>query len=254
VEQAPLYTGVADAGIGLIGEYVWVYGGTDAKGASTAVQVGHFGVPGSAPAPGASGAAASPGAAASAAAASPQASAATQASGIQQWATSGAFALPAARTAAGTFTGNGALYLVGGSDGTTVAKELYWAIPSGSGLITDGWKHTPVLDLGEGLSGGSGVVLGSAGVIIGGTTNSGVLASSVRTSLAPEEPFFQLGPVGVVVPALHIPGEIGQQLGYLSAAGASMTFFFLFVFLGWVWNNKPKVRAWWARRRGRAAA
>ena len=46
-----------------------------------------------------------------------------------------------------------------------------------------------------------------------------VLASSVRANTAPQSPFFQLGLVGATVPGLKIEGEIGQQLGYLHAAG-----------------------------------
>jgi hypothetical protein len=56
------------------------------------------------------------------------------------------------------------------------------------------------------------------------------------------------------VPALQIPGEIGQQLGYLAAAGAGTLNFVILVAIGWAYNHKPLIRAWWDRRRGRRTA
>ena len=40
-----------------------------------------------------------------------------------------AFNLPEARTDASSFTANGAIYLVGGTDGGTTQPQLYWAVP-----------------------------------------------------------------------------------------------------------------------------
>ena len=71
----------------------------------------------------------------------------------------------------------------------------------------------------------------------------------MRASLAPEEPFFQLGLVGVVVPALKIGGEIGQQLGYLAAAGVGTGNFAILVVVGWAFNNRPAIRGWMERRK-----
>jgi hypothetical protein len=49
--------------------------------------------------------------------------------------------------------------------------------------------------------------------------------------MAPQAPFFQLGLVGAVVPALQIEGEIGQQIGYLNAAGAGTVGFIALILI-----------------------
>jgi N-acetylneuraminic acid mutarotase len=268
VQQADLLDGVADAGIALVGEYVWIWGGTDTNGPTDTVQVGHFGAPGTGVAPGstsvpaASGAVTAtptPAAASAAPGASPGATAApTVVLGVQQWATSDRIKLPAKRTGGASFAANGAIYLAGGSDGTSPQSQLYWAVPDAVGGLPNQWQHLDVTDLpAGGLQGGAAVVAGPTAVVIGGQTTGGLVTSSLRASLAPIPPFFQLGLFDVVVPALQFPGEIGQQLGYLAAAGASMVNFAIFVALGWAFNHKPVVRAWWerrrSRRRGRAA-
>jgi len=260
VEQAPLLDGVADAGSGLVGEYVYIWGGTDANGATANVQVAHFGTPGSGGLPGGSAApAAASGAAASAAPASsaaaslaPGATAAPVPAGVQQWGMSPAVNLPAPRSGGADFFANGSIYQVVGTDGTNPQRELYWAVPDPTGNIPDGWHHLDITDLPQGgLAGGSAVTTGATVLVIGGQTSGGLLTSSLRANLAPISPFFQLGPVGLVVPALQIPGEIGQQLGYLLASGAAVTDFAVLVIFGWIFNNKPKVRAWIERRRNR---
>ena len=45
-------------------------------------------------------------------------------------------------------------------------------------------------------------------------------------------------------------GEIGQTLGYLAAAGVGTGNFAILCAVAWMYSNKPKVRAWWERRRG----
>jgi hypothetical protein len=248
VEQAPLIDPVADAGSALVGEYVWVYGGTDPKGPTGAVQRGHFGVPGSDVGASASGAVATP-----APSTAPGASAAPQSLGVQRWAVLNSANLPAARTGGAGFSANGAMYLVGGSDGTAQKSELYWAIPDSAGSLSDGWHHLPNDDLPPGgLAGSSPVVSGSTVILVGGTSQVGVLASSIEASLAPQPPFFQLGLFGVVIPALQIPGEIGQQLGYLAAAGVGTVNFAILIFVGWAFNHRETVKAWVDRRRKRS--
>jgi hypothetical protein len=97
--------------------------------------------------------------------------------------------------------------------------------------------------------GAEAVVSGSTVFVLGGSTASGPSTTSLRASLAPEEPLFQLGAVGLVIPALHIPGEIGQQLGYLSAAGAGTLDFAILVVIGYAFNHKRQIGAWRERRR-----
>ena len=98
------------------------------------------------------------------------------------------------------------------------------------------------------------MVSGSNVFLLGGDGGTGALTSSYRASLAPEEPFFQLGLVGVVVPGLQIGGEIGQQLGYLAAAGVGTGNFVVLVAIGWAFNHKEMLRGWWERRRIRREA
>jgi N-acetylneuraminic acid mutarotase len=253
--QPDLPDGVTNASIAFTGTFVWVYGGTDANGPSGAVQRGDFGVPGSAPAasgaaPAASGAASSGGAAAP----SPAGSAAPVPSVVLKWTVDNALNV-APRTGAAGFTANGSIYVVGGNDGTNSRSEVYWATPDANGNLPGGWLHLPVSDLpAGGIQGASAVTSGANVLLIGGSTSGGILKSVERASTAPQEPFFQLGIAGVVVPALQIPGEIGQQLGYLSAAGAGTVNFIILAVIGWMYANRPKVRAWWNRRRGRHTA
>jgi hypothetical protein len=145
------------------------------------------------------------------------------------------------------------MYLVGGTDGQTPAKETYWAIPDASGNFTE-WKHLSQMDLPDGLEGSSAVVLGSDVVLVGGRASGGVTANEARANMAPQPPFFQLGLVGATVPALKIDGEIGQQLGYLNAAGVGSVDFAILVVIGWAYAHKEQTRALFERirrRRGR---
>jgi hypothetical protein len=227
--QAVLLSPVADATIAQLGDYIWLFGGSDAAGPVGAVQRGTLDIPATAETP------------------APDAKPVPLQ--VLRWAVGDAYNLPEARTAAAGFAANGALYVAGGNDGTGVRNELYWAVPSGDGTIS-AWKHLAETDLpAAGLEGGSPIVSGSNVFVIGGATEDGVLSGSIRANLAPAEPFFQAGLVGVVVPALRIEGEIGQQLSYLSAAGVATVNFIILVLVGWAYGHPDRVRAWIDRRR-----
>ncbi|MCI0583185.1 MAG: kelch motif-containing protein [Chloroflexi bacterium] len=228
--QQPLLVAVADATIAQVGDYLWLYGGSDANGPVGAVQRGHLDVE---PTP-----------------QTPAPNATPAPLKLLQWAVADAYNLPAARTAAAGFAANGTLYVVGGSDGSGPRAELYWTVPNGDGSLP-GWKHLDETDLPAGLEGGSAVLSGSNVIVIGGTTRDETLASSIRANLAPQEPFFQAGLVGVVIPALKIGDEVGQQLGYLAAAGAATVNFVILLLLGWAWAHPERVRGWVERRRAR---
>jgi hypothetical protein len=103
------------------------------------------------------------------------------------------------------------------------------------------------------LTGSSAFVTGPNAVLVAGTTPEGPTTSSLRANTAPQSPFFQLGPFGATVPGLKIDGEIGQQLGYLNAAGAGTLGFIVLLFVGWAYAHKPQARALLARavRRGK---
>jgi hypothetical protein len=162
------------------------------------------------------------------------------------WDISNAANLPGARDDAAGWSANGALYLVGGADNDGLRTELYWTIPTNDGNIPE-WKHLAASDLTEGRSGGSALVTGPNAIIFGGETAEGVSTSSVRANTAPQSPFFQLGLVGATVPGLKIDGEIGQQLGYLNAAGAGTVNFIILLLVGWAFAHKAQARAMMSR-------
>ena len=243
-EQPALAFPVADADIALEGTFLWVYGGSDANGAVGGVQRAQFGE--LATEDGEGGSAPSPTPAPSGEGESGEA--------VGQWAVQDASNLPVARTAASGFAANGALYIVGGSDGTSAKRELYWALPDATGNLPGGWRHLEATDLPQGLENAAVVVSGSTVFLLGGDAGSGAVTSAYRASLAPVEPFFQVGLVGVVVPGLQIGGEIGQQLGYLAAAGVGTGNFVILVAIGWAFNHKEMLRGWWERRKIRKAA
>jgi hypothetical protein len=114
--------------------------------------------------------------------------------------------------------------------------------PDDAGDIPE-WKHLPAMDLpASGLEGAAAVVSGPNAVLVGGATDSGPLASSVRANIAPQSPFFQLGLVGATVPGLTIGGEIGQQLGYLNAAGVGTVNFIMLILIGWAYAHREQTR------------
>jgi hypothetical protein len=218
--QGNLFTPVTDAAAAMAGGYLWVYGGT-APGATAipSVQRGEFGT-------------------------------GADATKIARFGVKGgATDLPAVRTNLSGFAANGALYAIGGTDGTTPQGTVYWAIPTAGGDITE-WKHLDVSDLpSTGLAGAAPIILGPDAILVGGTTSDGVIAASNRANIAPEAPFFQLGLVGATVPALKIDGEIGQQLGYLNANGVGFADFAIFIVLGYIFAHKTQLREWRERRR-----
>ena len=228
-EVAPLSVAVTDATIVSTGTYVWLYGGTTADGPVATVQRGEFGLPAEPGQP------VNPKEGLVVAWSVPEASA-------QE-----AMNLPAPRTNASGWGSSGTLYLVGGSDGTTSRPEAYWAVPDSVGNIPE-WKHLDVSDLpAPGFEGAPPLLTGPNVVLIGGTSTSAegsqVLASSVRANLAPQAPFFQLGIAGATVPALKIEGEIGQQLGYLAAAGVGTVNFIILLIIGWAFAHPEQTRA-----------
>ena len=149
--------------------------------------------------------------------------------------------LPAPRDDATGWTANGSIYLVGGKTADGPQRETYWSIPTSVGDIPE-WKRLEVSDLPYGLSGGSVIVTGPNAIIIGGEKAEGPVATSVRANTAPQSPFFQLGLVGATVPGLKIDGEIGQQLGYLNAAGAGTVNFVILLLIGWAFAHKERTR------------
>jgi hypothetical protein len=215
----------ADATAILSGNTLYVYGGVDAKGPTAEVLSGNV-----------------------------TNATVTDVSKVDRWgvAINSGANLPAPRTDVAGFTANGALYVVGGSDGTKPQSEVWWTTPDATGAIT-GWKHLSQSDLpAGGLAGGSAVASGSFVYVIGGAGSEGVTNAATRANLAPKPPFFQLGgPFGLTVPALKIDGEIGQQIGYLNAAGVGTLDFVLLILIGWAMAHKARTREIFERVRRR---
>jgi hypothetical protein len=230
-EQAALLDGVAFANMAQVGDFVWVWGGRDGNGPAGAVQRGTLGSPPTTATPGPN----------------------TKAAPLQllQWDVANAYNLPVARADSAGFSANGGLYVVGGDDGKGPRSEVYWTVPNGDGTLP-GWKHLDQTDLpAAGLQGAGAAVSGSNVFVIGGTSTDGVQSGTIRANLAPQEPFFQAGLVGVVVPGMRIDGEIGQQLGYASAATLGMVNFVIMLLVGWAYAHPDTVRGWVDRRRKR---
>ena len=149
--------------------------------------------------------------------------------------------LPGPRTNLAGFVANGSIYVTGGSDGVGDRTETLWAIPDANGVIP-AWNHLAQTDLGEGIQGASGVAAGSYAFILGGQTAKGATAGSARANLAPQQPFFQVGLLGLTIPALKLDGEVGQQIGYLNAATVGAANFVLMILIGWAFNHKERTR------------
>ena len=209
----------------LVGDYLWLYGGSDANGPTGAVQRGAFGK-----------------AAAEGLPANPDVGK------LIRWDVNNSANLPVARTNASGWGANGAIYLAGGDDGTGPKNELYWAVPTTTGDIPE-WKHLAVSDLpASGLEGAPAVVSGAEVILVGGkTAPNTILPSSIRANTSPLSPFFQLGLVGATVPGLKIEGEIGQQLGYLNAATVGAINFILLILVGVAFAHKAQTRALFGR-------
>jgi hypothetical protein len=227
--EQPLQRPQTDGSAALIGDYVWLYGGRDASGPVGGVQRGVFGQP-----------------------ASPGLPANPNQGKLVRWDINNNANLPVARTNGSSWSANGAIYIAGGDDGSGPKSELYWAVPTNAGDIPE-WKHLPASDLpASGLEGAPAIVSGPDVILVGGVTSgNAVLTSSVRGNTAPQAPFFQLGLVGATVPGLTINGDIGQQLGYLNAAGVGTVDFIILLLIGWAFAHKAQTRAILGRIRSR---
>jgi hypothetical protein len=217
--EAPLVTPQAGGHAQVLGDHVWLWGGRDANGPVGAVQRADIGEEAAEGEP-----------------------VNEDAGKVVRWGVNNGANLPAARDGAAGWSANGALYLAGGEGPEGLATEVYWAVPDGAGELTT-WQHLEVSDLPAGLRGASAVMLGPNAILVGGESADGVLTSSVRANTSPQEPFFQLGLVGMTVPGLAIEGDIGQQLAYLNAAGAGTVNFIILLLIGWAYAHKAQTRA-----------
>ena len=217
--EAPLARPQADALGAVVGDFIWLYGGHDEAGPVGAVQRGRIGLE------------------------APEGFPENPEQGkVIGWDIDNAWNLPAARDDAAGYTANGTLYIMGGADTEGPRPEVFWSIPTSDGTVLE-WTHLPQSDLPYGLTGSSALVTGPNAVLVGGESADEILTSSLRANTSPTSPFFQLGPFGATVPGLKIDGEIGQQLGYLNAAGVGTVNFIILIIIGWAYAHKPQARA-----------
>jgi hypothetical protein len=162
---------------------------------------------------------------------------------IVPWAVSlGASSLPAARVDAAGFTNGGAIYVVGGHDGTgTPVATTYWAVPEATTGDIAAWQTLSQDDLPSARVAGSAAVVGAHAYVVGGADSAGPLTDTLRANLAPKAPFFQLGLIGATVPGLAIPGAIGIQLAELNASLVATGAFVVLIALA-VLLQRPRLR------------
>ncbi len=232
VAQLPLPEPRADAGSVMVGDYIYLLGGESPQGITNGIfrlQLGGEGDP-----------------------ATDEGAGAPRGWAISQ----GGQSMPDARSSASTFTANGAIYVVGGRDAQRKATNTtYWAVPvTTTGQIPE-WKKLDQIHLRDPRADAAPGVVGSFVFLVGGESDQAPLDSSLRANLAPKPPFFRLGLFGATLPALSIKGEIGQQLGYINAAGVGMTNFVLLVLVAWAFSHPVQTRRFLSRvTKGRVRA
>ena len=132
---------------------------------------------------------------------------------------------------------------VGGADATARSPRLYWAIPTSDGDIPE-WKHLEQSDL--------PVRAERAGRHRQRAERVHRRRRDRPTAPRRDEPPGEHRATGArssssawsgaTVPGLKIDGEIGQQLGYLNAAGAGTVNFVILLLIGWAFAHKEQAR------------
>lgn len=159
--------------------------------------------------------------------------------GIQGWAEAPeAQQLPVPRARASASTANGVLYVIGGVDASGAPQaSTGWTVPSAGGDLPR-WERLDQSELPEPRAGAALANVGSYAFLIGGEGPSGPVDSSLRGNVSPETPFFRLGLFGATIPGMAIEGEIGQQLGYMAAAGLGTGNFVLLILIGLAFSHR----------------
>ena len=169
------------------------------------------------------------------------------------WAVAQERLLPEARADATGFVANGSIYVIGGVDASGQPTDsFYWVVPDAATGDLAEWQRLAQSDLPGPLAGASLAGVGSTAFMFGGTDAEGLSDGLLRAGLSPQPPFYQLGPFGATLPALSIKGEVGQQLGYMIAAGVATTNFVILVLVGLAFSHQATTKRLIARlSRGR---
>ena len=240
---APLPEPRANAAAALVGDSVWIWGGRDANGYTGVSLHGYIAVEKTAGGDGHGGGAPATGAV------DEQGDAPI--GSIYKWtATSGEANLPSPREGAALWSANGTLYVAGGVQDGAVVGSVHWTAPTADSGITS-WKSVPQVDLpaDQLRTSASAAVIGTHALLIGGEDATGAPATNAVSALtSPKAPVFKAGLFGLTIPGLAIPGEIGEQLGFLSAAGAWTLNFVLLCAMAVAYAQRERFGAWLRKR------
>lgn len=146
--------------------------------------------------------------------------------------------LPVPRARASSSTANGVLYVIGGVDASGEPQaSTGWTVPTAGGDFPR-WERLDQSDLPEPRAGSALANVGSFAFLIGGDGPAGPVDATLRANISPETPFFRLGLFGATVPGMAIEGEIGQQLGYMAAAGVGTGNFVALILIGLAFSHR----------------
>ena len=241
--MAPLPEPRADAAAVLVGDAIWLWGGRNADGVTGVALRGDIAVAKSpvtghsVPAP-----------------TTPNEQGDAPIGSIYKWSgTSGDGNLPAPSEGAALWSANGTLYVAGGTQSGTAVGSVYWTAPTAATGIS-AWQSVEQVNLpaDQLRVNALGVVVGPHALLLGGKDGGGVVATvSLSAGTSPKAPVFRAGLIGLTVPGLAIQGEVGQQLGFLSAAGAWTLNFVLLLAAAVAYAQRERFGAWVRRRLGR---
>ena len=164
--------------------------------------------------------------------------------------------LPTPRDGAALWSANGTLYVAGGTIDGAATSSVLWAAPVAATGVTK-WTSVDLSNLpADGARvGASAVVIGAHAILLGGADAAGAYSAgalSAGTSL--KAPVFRVGLFGLTVPGLALQGEVGQQIGFLSAAGAWTLNFVIMLGAAVAYGQRERFRAWVGAKLGRKGA
>ena len=164
--------------------------------------------------------------------------------------------LPTPRDGAALWSANGTLYVAGGTIDGTATTSVLWAAPVAATGVTK-WTSVELSNLpADGVRvGASGIVIGGHVLLLGGADAAGSYsAGALSAKTSPKAPVFRVGLFGLTVPGLALQGEVGQQIGFLSAAGAWTLNFVIMLGAAVAYGQRERFRAWVGAKLGRRGA
>ena len=164
--------------------------------------------------------------------------------------------LPTPRDGAALWSANGTLYVAGGTIDGAATSSVLWAAPVAATGIAN-WTSVELSNLpADGARvGASGVVIGAHAILLGGADAAGAYsAGALAAGTSLKAPVFRVGLFGLTVPGLALQGEVGQQIGFLSAAGAWTLNFVIMLGAAVAYGQRERFRAWVGAKLGRKGA